>query len=173
MCWVNTNATKLCHRLASAETCRADPANGTTPKHAGTDTLSTHSSRHSLGKPSVLVSCRSPDLPSCFRLGWRCAGPGRPVAPCPNFRLPDRLRPLQDIHNVSSHVSKANRFPPSSGQTGRVFFLRSLPGGTIKHEFSALAPGGTRRKGRCADTAVSGQHGHAGANSGRGDAEVL
>ena len=127
MCWVNTNATKLCHRLASAETCRADPANGTTPKHAGTGTRCTHSSRHSLGKPSVLVSCRSPDLPSCFRLGWRCAGPGRPVAPCPNFRLPDRLRPLQDIHNVSSHVSRANRFPPSSGQTGRVFFLRSLP----------------------------------------------
>ena len=36
-----------------------------------------------------------------------CAGPGRPVAPCPSFLLPDRLRPLQAIQTLLCPVARA------------------------------------------------------------------
>ena len=61
--------------------------------------------------PTAPVSCRwlcPADLPGCFRLGWRCAGPGRPVAPCPKFLLPDRLRPLHDMMTLRLHVSSVH-----------------------------------------------------------------
>ena len=62
--------------------------------------------------------------------------------------------------------------PPHPARRGGFFFCAVCRVEQLARIF-ALSPGGTRRKGRCADTAVSGQHGHAGANSGRGDAEVL